>query len=147
MFLYNQATTYEFEGYFHKAYISTSFQKSSRKRMSLKDNLTFLTLTLLLYIHFHNIKNNNINAYELKQYVLDSQTCNVFAYYNWKYNLSVSYFRAISNQHALNIPPKMTSLNNIQHYYPYRAFGGQNKIVYSTRFVTRRAIILLLPGQ
>ena len=32
------------------------------------------------------------------------------------------------------------------NYYPYRAFGGQNKIVYSTRFVTRRAIILLLPG-
>ena len=25
------------------------------------------------------------------------------------------------------------------NYYPYRAFGGQNKIVYSTRFV-RRAI-------
>ena len=35
--------------------------------------------------------------------------------------------------------------NNHDHY-PYRAFGGQNKIVYSTRFVTRRAIILLLPG-
>ena len=29
---------------------------------------------------------------------------------------------------------------NIYHYYPYRAFGCQNKIV------TRRAIILLLPG-
>ena len=28
---------------------------------------------------------------------------------------------------------------NILYYYPYRAFGGQNKIVYSTRFV-RRAI-------
>ena len=28
------------------------------------------------------------------------------------------------------------------NYYPYRAFGGQNKIVYSTGFVTRRAIIL-----
>ena len=27
----------------------------------------------------------------------------------------------------------------IMDYYPYRAFGGQNKIVYSTRFV-RRAI-------
>ena len=26
-------------------------------------------------------------------------------------------------------------------YYPYRAFGDQNKIVYSTRFVTRRAIL------
>ena len=34
------------------------------------------------------------------------------------------------------------------YYYPYRAFGGQNKIVYSTRFVTRRAIFfLILPGQ
>ena len=31
------------------------------------------------------------------------------------------------------------------NYYPYRAFGGQ-KIVYSTRFVTGRAIILFLPG-
>ena len=28
------------------------------------------------------------------------------------------------------------------YYYPYRAFGGQNKIVYSTRFVTRKAIFL-----
>ena len=28
----------------------------------------------------------------------------------------------------------------ILYYYPYRAFDGQNKIVYS-RFVTRRAII------
>ena len=34
----------------------------------------------------------------------------------------------------------------IDYYYPYRAFGGQNKIVHSTRFVTRRQIILLLPG-
>ena len=25
--------------------------------------------------------------------------------------------------------------HDIIHYYPYRAFGGQNKIVYSTRFV------------
>ena len=33
------------------------------------------------------------------------------------------------------------------HYYPYRAFDGQNKIVYSP-FVTRRAIFfLILPGQ
>ena len=32
------------------------------------------------------------------------------------------------------------------YYYPYRAFGGQSKIVYSTRFVTRRAILLILPG-
>ena len=33
----------------------------------------------------------------------------------------------------------------LYNYYPYKAFGGQNKIVYSTRLVTRRAIILL-PG-
>ena len=31
---------------------------------------------------------------------------------------------------------------NIVYYYPYKAFGGQNKIMYSTRFVTRRAILL-----
>ena len=36
---------------------------------------------------------------------------------------------------------------NILDYNPYRAFGGQNRIVYSTRFVTRRAMILLLPGN
>ena len=35
---------------------------------------------------------------------------------------------------------------NNKYYYPYRGFGGQNKIVYSTRFVTRRAMILLLSG-
>ena len=34
-----------------------------------------------------------------------------------------------------------------KHYHPYRAFGGQNKIMYSTSFVTRRAIISLLPRQ
>ena len=33
-----------------------------------------------------------------------------------------------------------------QNYYPYIAFGDQNKIVYSMRFVTRRGILLLLPG-
>ena len=44
------------------------------------------------------------------------------------------------------VAPHETSLSNIIVYYPYRAFGGQNKIVYSTHFVTRRAIILLLPG-
>ena len=27
-----------------------------------------------------------------------------------------------------------------RYYYPYRAFGGQNKIVFSARFV-RRAIL------
>ena len=36
---------------------------------------------------------------------------------------------------------------NTEYYYPYRAFGGQNIIVYSTRFVTRREILLILPGQ
>ena len=38
-------------------------------------------------------------------------------------------------------------ITGIYYYYPYRAFGGQNKIVYSTRFVTRRAILSILPGQ
>ena len=33
-------------------------------------------------------------------------------------------------------------MGNNKYYYPYRAFGGQNKIMYSTRFVTRRAILL-----
>ena len=37
-------------------------------------------------------------------------------------------------------------MDNNDNYYPYRAFGDQNKSVYSTRFVTRKAIILLLPG-
>ena len=32
----------------------------------------------------------------------------------------------------------------LYNYYPYRAFGGQNKIVYSTRFVTRRAIFFII---
>ena len=32
------------------------------------------------------------------------------------------------------------------YYYPYRVFGGQNKIVYSTRIETRRAISLKI-GQ
>ena len=36
---------------------------------------------------------------------------------------------------------------SIPYYYPFRAFGGQNKIVYSTRFLTRRGILLILPGQ
>ena len=31
-------------------------------------------------------------------------------------------------------------IGNMIHYNPYRAFGGPNKIVYSTHFVTRRAI-------
>ena len=33
----------------------------------------------------------------------------------------------------------MFDIYNIQYYYTYRAFGGQNKILYSTHFV-RRAI-------
>ena len=32
----------------------------------------------------------------------------------------------------------------LYNYYTYKAFGGQNKIVYSTRFVTRTTILLLL---
>ena len=38
-------------------------------------------------------------------------------------------------------------LDSVSIYYPYRAFGGQNKIVYSTRFVTRRAIFFLNIAQ
>ena len=34
------------------------------------------------------------------------------------------------------------SSNNICDYYLYRAFGGPIKIVYSTRFVTRTAVML-----
>ena len=30
----------------------------------------------------------------------------------------------------------------LYNYYPYRAFGGQNKILYPTRFVTRSANII-----
>ena len=44
-------------------------------------------------------------------------------------------------------PDKVHSRAIDYYYYPYRAFGGQNKIVYSTRFVTRRAILLILSGQ
>ena len=35
---------------------------------------------------------------------------------------------------------------SVCNYHQYMAFGGQNKIVHPTRFVTRRAIILLLAG-
>ena len=35
---------------------------------------------------------------------------------------------------------------NILYYYPYRAFGGQNKIVYST-LCEEGNIFLILPGQ
>ena len=33
---------------------------------------------------------------------------------------------------------------DINDYYAYRAFGDQNKIVYSTHFVTRRAIFVII---
>ena len=36
---------------------------------------------------------------------------------------------------------------NIIYYYPYRAFGGQNKIVYSTRFVRRAIFFKYCPGN
>ena len=36
---------------------------------------------------------------------------------------------------------------NILDYYPYRAFGGQNKIVYSTRFVRRAIFFEYCPGN
>ena len=35
----------------------------------------------------------------------------------------------------------------ILYYYPYRAFGGQNKIVYSTRFVRRAILFKYCPGN
>ena len=40
----------------------------------------------------------------------------------------------------------MKSGNNI-NYYPYRAFGGQNKIVYSPRFVRRAIFFEYCPGN
>ena len=33
------------------------------------------------------------------------------------------------------------------YYYPYRAFGGQNKIVYSTCFVRRAIFFKYCPGN
>ena len=50
---------------------------------------------------------------------------------------------ALYSLHRFNEKVKFTQLANIDYYYPYRAFGGQNTIVYSTRFVTRRAIFFL----
>ena len=38
---------------------------------------------------------------------------------------------------SVEYKPYSIAVSNIKHYYPYRAFGGQNKIVYSTRFVRR----------
>ena len=38
-------------------------------------------------------------------------------------------------------------LGNMLDYYPYRAFGGQNKIVYSTRFVRRAILFKYCPGN
>ena len=35
----------------------------------------------------------------------------------------------------------------LYNYYPYRAFGGQNKIVYSTRFVRRAILFKYCPGN
>ena len=40
---------------------------------------------------------------------------------------------------SLSMYPFIDRPSSITDYYPYRAFDGQNKIVYS-RFVTRRAI-------
>ena len=39
------------------------------------------------------------------------------------------------------------SYGNIMYYYPYRAFGDQNKIVYSTRFVRRAIFFKYCPGN
>ena len=60
---------------------------------------------------------------------------------------SVQYFRKNFKSMSVSVygVKLWNSLNddwktcNNEYYYPYRAFGGQNKIVYSTRFV-RRAI-------
>ena len=35
----------------------------------------------------------------------------------------------------------------LYNYYPYRAFGGQNKIVYSTRFARRAMFFKYCPGN
>ena len=35
----------------------------------------------------------------------------------------------------------------LYNYYPYRAFGGQNEIVYSTRFVRRAIFFEYCPGN
>ena len=47
---------------------------------------------------------------------------------------------------VIDLTETWLNTGNMNDYYPYRAFGGQNKTVCSTRFVTRRAIISLLPG-
>ena len=61
-------------------------------------------------------------------------------------NIDISYRNAMPGNQAKIMSIIKNCSSNILYYYPYRAFGGQNKIVYSTHFVTRRAIILLLPG-
>ena len=48
--------------------------------------------------------------------------------------------RGIQEYIARGVNNINNNINNNIEYYSYRAFGGQNKIVYSTRFVTRRAI-------
>ena len=55
---------------------------------------------------------------------------------------------------ATNTPKRRTRkdlrwviFNDKHHYYPYRAFGGQNKIVYSTRFVRRAIFFKYCPGN
>ena len=40
------------------------------------------------------------------------------------------------------VQPYIFSYTNVVYYYPYSAFGGQNKIVYSTRFVTTYCPVL-----
>ena len=42
---------------------------------------------------------------------------------------------------------EVNNLNKKMYYYPYRAFGGQNKIVYSTRFVRRAIFFKYWPGN
>ena len=52
---------------------------------------------------------------------------------------SVAYWNVLCEQILSGVSDFKGAANSILNYYPYRAFDGQNKIVYS-RFVTRRAI-------
>ena len=60
-----------------------------------------------------------------------------------KFRDEKSAVKALIRINNMEIKGKKYTSNKI-HYYSYRAFSGQNKIVYSTRFVTRTAIMLLM---
>ena len=68
---------------------------------------------------FKNLFNSYLAIYN-KHFILSSK------YWNWEHSI-------------YNASPKRREQNNI-YYYSYRAFGGQNKIVYST------AILILFPN-